>query len=68
MTPCHPSKPLLDCALCARHNPRLPQLAECRPQTIVINATVVTRDGRCPLFEGREIARPFAELTELEPA
>lgn len=68
MTPCHPSRPLLDCALCARHNPRLPQLAECRPQTIVIDASVVTTHGVCPLYEAKAAVRPFVEPIEHEYA
>ena len=55
MTPCNPRNPLPICPTCERHIPRLPHLAECRPTTVCIDATVVARNGKCPLHEPREI-------------
>ena len=57
MTPCNPRQPTPLCATCARYHPELPHLAECRPLTIVIDATVVMRGAVCPMHEPKAIER-----------
>ncbi len=50
MTPCKPSTPLRECIRCLRYRPDLPELAESRPRTVVVDATVVRRPGTsCPM-------------------
>lgn len=70
MTPCRPHSPTPLCATCNRLRVDLPHLAECRPLTIVIDATVVTRNGICPMHEAKPVEQHWwhERETALEPA
>jgi hypothetical protein len=51
--PCCPSRPTRECERCVRHRPDLTMPADCRPRTIVIDASrLVTRDATCPMRGG----------------
>jgi hypothetical protein len=63
-TPCNPLKPLPTCPTCARYSPQLPHLAECRPLTVCIDATVTTKGGICTLHK----AKPMPVLWYAEEA
>lgn len=62
---CKPSKTLEICRVCARYNPRLPELAEVRIVQ-AINATVVWRGGTCPMYAATKVERPWCEPAERE--
>lgn len=49
-TPCTPKVSVSQCKTCARHNPGLPAMPECRPRVVAIDATVLKwPNGVCPL-------------------
>lgn len=54
MTPCRPQSELLICPTCMRLNRGLPHLAECRPSTVAIDATTLSKGGRCAFHVQRE--------------
>lgn len=64
--PCLPSSVCRLCRVCFRKNNGLPDEAEDRPGTIVIDASVLHGDdGQCPMFMPRRIAiarLPYREV------
>jgi hypothetical protein len=50
--PCAPSAPGPECSDCDRRRDDLPQLAECRPYTVVIDASVLSIKP-CPMHYRR---------------
>lgn len=45
LTPCKPERPTRDCEGCARHMPGIPSNPELRGHTVVMDATVLQRNG-----------------------
>ena len=50
--PCAPSMPVPECSDCDRRRDDLPRLAECRPYTVVIDASVLSIKP-CPMHYRR---------------
>jgi hypothetical protein len=76
LTPCMPSVSHLVCPTCTRYTSRKPVV---RIRTdhgkrtesqigLVIDGSVVWRDGVCPMYAERHVERPFCEPREVEAA
>lgn len=67
MTPCNPLRARAFCPLCARHMPGTPHLAECRPRTVVMDATVLAGEGSCPMYVPKEVRLHWLDRASREP-
>lgn len=58
---CYPERKIAACYVCSRHRLGYPTPPEQRPVE-VIDASLMIKDGKCPLFIERRAAKPYAEV------
>lgn len=51
LPPCAPTQASEQCFSCVRHNPSIPADPMLRKRTVLLDASVVTRGGVCPMRE-----------------